>query len=91
MGMVDGNYIGNPYYYVKNLQGDVVKIVQFKSDNSGYETLAEYKYDAWGKIVSITDGAGNDVSNDASHIANINPFRYRSYYYDKEDVYKRQR
>ena len=58
--------------------------MQFKSDNSGYETLAEYKYDAWGKIVSITDGAGNDVSNDASHIANINPFRYRSYYYDKE-------
>ena len=41
-------------------------------------------YDAWGKIVSITDGNGNDVSNDPTHIANINPIRYRSYYYDRE-------
>ena len=34
--------------------------------------------------ISIKDGNGNDVSNNASHIANINPFRYRAYYYDKE-------
>lgn len=37
-----------------------------------------------GNILSILDGNDNDVSNNMSHIANINPFRYRGYYYDKE-------
>ncbi len=46
--------------------------------------MAKYVYDAWGNIISITDGEGNDVSNDPTHIANINPIRYRSYYYDRE-------
>ena len=32
----------------------------------------------------IHDAAGNSVANIASHIANINPYRYRSYYYDSE-------
>ena len=44
----------------------------------------QYSYDAWGTPVAITDGAGNDVSGNASHIANSNPFRYRGYYYDVE-------
>lgn len=34
--------------------------------------------------MSILDGNDNDVSNNMSHITNINPFRYRGYYYDKE-------
>ena len=42
-----------------------------------------YTYDAWGKILSVTDGSGSAVS-DASHIANVNPIRYRGYYYDVE-------
>ncbi|MBO5966936.1 MAG: RHS repeat-associated core domain-containing protein [Clostridia bacterium] len=41
-------------------------------------------YDAWGNILAITDGNGTDVSNVADHIANVNPIRYRSYYYDRE-------
>ena len=32
----------------------------------------------------VTDGTGTDVSSNASHIANINPLRYRGYYYDTE-------
>ena len=32
----------------------------------------------------IHDAAGNSVESNASHIANINPYRYRSYYYDAE-------
>ncbi|MDD2361558.1 MAG: RHS repeat-associated core domain-containing protein [Oscillospiraceae bacterium] len=46
--------------------------------------VVEYSYDAWGKITSITDGNGNDISGNAGHIGNINPFRYRGYYYDAE-------
>lgn len=29
-------------------------------------------------------GEGNDISNNDLHIANINPYRYKGYYYDKE-------
>ena len=67
------------YSYVFNAQGDVIGIV----DTSG-AYVAKYSYDAWGKPVAITDGSGTDVSANASHIANINPIRYRGYYFDKE-------
>jgi len=48
-------------------------------DNTG-AVVVEYKYDAWGKCKVLNpDGAEN---TDMSHIGNMNPFRYRSYYYD---------
>ena len=72
-------YNGGTYYYVFNGQGDVIGI----TDGYG-NMLARYTYDAWGKPLTITDGAGNDISGNASHIANVNPFRYRGYYYDAE-------
>ena len=46
-------------------------------------TVASYTYDAWGKCLAVLDANGNDIT-DASHIARINPFRYRGYYYDEE-------
>ena len=45
--------------------------------------VARYTYDAWGKVLSITDRNGNAVTS-STHIANINPIRYRGYYYDTE-------
>ena len=62
-----------------NIQGDVIGIW----DNNG-NIVARYNYNAWGKPISVTDGNGNDVSSNPSHIANINPIRYRGYYYDQE-------
>ena len=70
---------GVQYWYQKNMQGDVVRIL-----NSYGGVAAIYTYDAWGKNLQITDKDGNDVSGDPDHIANINPFRYRGYYYDAE-------
>ena len=68
------------YYYITNMQGDVVRLV----DSAGL-TKANYTYDAWGKLLSVTDGTGATVSStDTNHIANRNPLRYRSYYYDTE-------
>ena len=58
------------YYYIKNLQGDIVKII----NQSGME-VANYVYDAWGNIKSIS---GNTTLKD------LNPFRYRGYVYDEE-------
>jgi len=44
---------------------------------------ASYTYDAWGKVLSVKDKNGNEIT-DPNHIANVNPIRYRGYYYDVE-------
>ena len=59
------------YFYVKNAMSDIIGIV----DDSG-NLIASYVYDAWGKVLSVT---GSNVE-----LGNLNPFRYRSYYYDTE-------
>jgi len=61
-------YNGTQYYYIKNLQGDVMRIV----DTSG-NVVANYTYDAWGK-----------VTNSGNIIGLYNPIRYRGYYYDTD-------
>ena len=63
-------YNETEYYYVKNAQNDIIAI----ADADG-TVIANYYYDAWGKSEGIT---GN------TEIANLNPLRYRSYYYDTE-------
>ena len=69
---------GTAYYFVKNLQGDVTSIIDVNGN-----ILANYSYDAYGYSMGVTDGNGNEVTS-ATHIANLNPFRYRSYFYDQE-------
>ncbi|MBP3392524.1 MAG: RHS repeat-associated core domain-containing protein, partial [Clostridia bacterium] len=66
------------YHYVLNLQGDVIAIL-----DSGENIVCKYTYDAWGKILSMKDGNGNAIVA-AGHIGNLNPLRYRGYYYDNE-------
>ena len=66
------------YYLIKNLQGDVLQI-----RNVNNVVVANYEYDAWGKVVSIKYANGNDI-NVSNHIGVINPIRYRGYYYDSE-------
>ena len=65
-------YNGTPYYFLKNLQGDIIALI-----NQSGETVAEYSYDAWG-VPTIT----RDISD--CSIATVNPYRYRGYYYDQE-------
>ncbi len=45
--------------------------------------MVKYVYDAWGNH-AVLDGAGNDITDDDLHIGNLNPFRYRGYFYDPE-------
>ncbi|MEA4895633.1 MAG: hypothetical protein VB064_10275, partial [Oscillospiraceae bacterium] len=61
-------YNGTPYYYIINLQGDVIQV----RDTEG-TVQAEYRYNAWGEILSSSGS-----------LASINPIRYRGYYYDAE-------
>ena len=71
------------YYYIYNGQGDVIGIL-----NSSGSLVAEYAYNAWGQHTAIRDGNGNPVSSsNTTHIANLNPFRYRGYYYDTESYF----
>lgn len=65
-------YNGTTYYYVTNLQGDVVRLV-----DAGGQTVASYTYTSWGEVLKVQ-------SNSTDNIANINPIRYRGYYYDTE-------
>ncbi len=65
-------YNNNPFYFQKNLQGDIVRIL-----NPAGAVVTEYTYDAWGNVLSITGSL-------ASTVGQINPFRYRGYYYDTE-------
>ena len=51
--------------------GDILGI----ADSDG-NLIASYAYDPWGKVLSIT---GSDIV-----VGNLNPFRYRGYYYDNE-------
>ncbi len=67
------------YYYVKNLQGDVIFVV-----TEGLEIIARYAYDAYGNHLYVKTGSGNDVSSNTTALAYINPIRYRGYYYDTE-------
>ena len=61
-------YNNTLYYYVLNAQGDVVRIV-----DGSRSVVASYTYDPWGKIISSS-----------GTLADINPLRYRGYYYDSE-------
>ena len=62
-------YNNTLYYYITNLQGDVLHIV----DTSGTPVVS-YTYDPYGKLLSGTN----------STLGNLNPLRFRGYVYDTE-------
>ncbi len=59
---------GTTYYYVVNAQGDVIRLV-----SANGASVAEYTYDPYGRVISVT-----------GTMAEVNPLRYRGYYYDAE-------
>lgn len=62
---------GTDYFYIRNLLGDIVAIL----DSDG-NIVCEYTYDAWGNVLSVV---GTNTA-----LANLNPFRYRGYFYDTD-------
>ena len=65
-------YAGETYFYVFNLQGDVVTIL-----DSSSTAVVNYSYDAWGNVLAISGTLADTVGV-------LNPFRYRGYVYDTE-------
>ena len=67
------DYNGTKYFYITNLQGDVVGI----ANSNGI--VGYYEYDAWGRILSINSASSNEYG-----ALTYNPLRYRGYIYDTE-------
>ena len=68
----DANAAEQIFYYVTDLQGDVMQIL-----DAGGNTVASYTYNAWGKILNLNNST-------SANIGDLNPIRYRGYYYDTE-------
>ena len=66
------------YYFAHNWRGDITSIY----DGNG-NVVAKYEYDVWGNVLTVSNASNQEIT-DPNHIANLNPFRYRSYYYDSE-------
>ena len=66
------------YYYVKNIQGDVLCV----TDDAG-TPIVHYTYDAWGAM-TISPASQNVPSQTLAEVAFLNPVTYRGYFYDHE-------
>lgn len=66
------DYDGNRYFYQKNIQGDITGLIDV-----GGEEVVSYTYDTWGRLLDVKDDSSESL-------AELNPFRYRGYYYDAE-------
>ena len=71
--IVEEGYQDTVYYFDKNTLGDVIAL----RDSNG-NIIARYEYDAWGNI-----------TYKSGYMADINPIRYRGYYYDTETGFYR--
>ena len=65
------------FCYFEDTQANIVALI----DNNG-SAVVKYVYDAWGNC-KVLDTLGNEIT-DGTHIGILNPFRYRSYYFDVE-------
>ena len=65
------------YFYRKDAQANIVALL----DNTG-AVVVKYKHDAWGNC-KVLNANSTEIADDA-HIGILNPFRYRSYYFDTE-------
>ena len=68
-------YNGIQYLYITNIRNDVIAI----TDTAGV-VLASYTYGDWGECT--VDSTSTNLA-----LANLNPLRYRGYYYDNETGY----
>ena len=72
-------YNGVQYFYITNQLGDVLGI----TDDTG-DAFVMYSYDEWGNPIQTVT---RDNTAEQNKIAEVNPLRYRGYYYDTETGY----
>lgn len=79
-GLIGFKYGNSNYGYVKDGQDNIVAIV-----NNNGSLVAQYEYDSFGKT-TVKDSSGN-VNTNVGFIGNINPFRWKSFYYIKDFIF----
>ena len=62
------------YLYIRDCLQNILGIADINGN-----TIVKYDYDAWGLTKKIEDSS-------TSHIGDLNPFRYKGYYYDSESA-----
>ncbi len=70
IGVAGFRYNNKTYFYLRDMLNNITGII----DSNGIRVV-EYEYDAWGN---------HTVSGIYTDLGKINPFRYRSYFYDTE-------
>ena len=60
------------YFYLRDVFGDILGILDERKS-----LIVKYKYNAWGEITEI-------ISDSDTDIGEINPFKFKGYYYDRE-------
>ncbi len=73
-GIAGFSHNNEVYLYRKNVQGDVTHIYR-QEETDTLTQVAHYAYDAWGNC---------EILQNVNNVATLNPFRYRSYYFDEE-------
>ena len=76
-GLIGFSYNGIRYRYIKDGQENIVGIV-----NESGALMAQYEYDSFGST-TVKDSTGV-VNTRSWFIGNVNPFRWKSFYYDAE-------
>ncbi len=77
-GVSGFRYDNTDYHYQKNIFGDIIAIY-----TANGQLQCKYVYNAWGEH-KIYNADGTILSADSNNIGNLNPIRYRGYYYDEE-------
>lgn len=68
----------NVFYYVKNKQGDIERIVRASTG----DTFVWYKYDAWGNVELSVSSYNIELALAGIIVAANNMLTYRGYFYD---------
>ena len=76
-GLIGFSYNGIRYRYIKDGQENIVGIV-----NESGALMAQYEYDSFGS--TMVKNSTGVVNTSSGFIGNVNPFRWKSFYYDAE-------
>ena len=82
-GVIGFRYNDTNYLYEKNIFNDVIAI--YEVGTSSLTLKARYEYDGYGNCRVLNPDYS--TNNTSSFIGNLNPYRYRSYYFDTETGY----
>ena len=76
--LIGAIFNGRKFRYIKNILGDIIEI-----RNESGEIICEYSYDSFGnnELYDYTNSQSNIYDR---KFVELNPFRYRGYYYDQE-------